>query len=118
MFKAIGDFFGHVGNGLAHAWNEVVNKNVVPALGVAVHFGLGAVAGGVTSYIMSGGVLTPSGLIYAGVTALITASVKLADASQNNTVSGIAQQITPAIQQQISSAVTAQIQGAVGKMKR
>lgn len=107
MFKSIGIFFTHVAAGFGHAWDQVVNKNVAPALGIAVHATLGFVGGtlfplayaSVKAYVAGGGPLTFTGGLSAVISAVVGTSlftaVKAAQTSPYQVVSQLAATVTP-----------------------
>ena len=110
MLKTIGNFFAHVGGGFAHAWDQVVNKNVVPAIGIAAHAVVGFIAGGVwpilqntiTTYFQGGvsiASLNPpalgSMLLSATIGAVVMALVKAAQTSPRQVIKSLAANVTP-----------------------
>ncbi len=47
IWATFGNLFVHAGEGIGHAWDQLVNKNLAPALGIALHAAAGFVAGAV-----------------------------------------------------------------------
>lgn len=117
--KSIGNLFVHAGQGIGHVWDQVVNKNVVPALSVAVHAVGGAVTGAVipalSTYLTSGGTLTLGGIVPVAVGALVGAVIGAAKQSPNQVIASLASHVTPAQINQADQVITQKITEEVAK---
>lgn len=121
MLKFLGTLFGHVAAGAAHVWDQAMNKNVFPALGVVAHAAVGFVVGplatSVYTAVTTGTPMTVPGLLPVVLGTTLGALVGLGNASPLAIINKLAATLTPAEQANIVQALSTKIAAALPPSK-